>query len=200
MVSPFNEGEASCSAGLFIQSLDNKLIRFPEGAGLNQKGFHIRMMLSPSSLSTGAQSSILTVHGDRLSLVHVLGRGPSLRIGPEGLWLCPGTRWCLLGHIPTWVRRSASGGVVVILPGRLWRSRSGLGRYWPHWTPPQVGGPDLGESLLGVASGLGGVVVFLPGRLWRGSGLGRSRGDRPGRLFVKITVTGFQGGGGDYGD
>ena len=59
----------------------------------------------------------------------------------------------------------------------------------------------MGESLLGVASGLGGVVVFLPGQSWRGSGLGWSKGDRPGRLFVLITVTGFQGGGvGDYRD
>ena len=76
LVSPFNE-EASCSAGLFIQGLDNTLIRFLGAAGLNQKGFHIPMMLAPSSLRTGAQSSRLGVHDYRLGLVHVLGRGPS---------------------------------------------------------------------------------------------------------------------------
>ena len=71
------------------------------------------------------------------------------------------------------MQRLASGGVVVILPGWLWRSRIGLRRCLPPWTRQRVGGPDLGESLLGVASGVRGVVIFLPGMFWRGSGFER---------------------------
>ena len=57
LVSPFNEGEASGSAGSFIQGLDKTLIWFLGGVGLNKKSLHIRMMLSPSSLSTGTTVS-----------------------------------------------------------------------------------------------------------------------------------------------
>ena len=67
---------------------------------------------------------------------------------------------CLLGDVPAWMQRSASGGAVVVLLGWSWRV-SGLGRVWPPWTHRRVGGPDLGESFLGVASGFRGCSGYL---------------------------------------
>ena len=81
-------------------------------------------------------------------------------------------------------------GLGVFLPGRSWRSGSGLWRCWLPWTRRQVSGPDLGESLLRVDSGFRGVV---------GCGLGVASGGvgslgHVGTLVVLVGGTGDRGG------
>ena len=75
-------------AGSFILCLDSVWIRFLGGTGLKHTGFVTRTTISPSSLSTGEQSSGLKVHGYRLGPFSLSRAGSRFSRGGGAFFSC----------------------------------------------------------------------------------------------------------------
>ena len=125
LFSPFSEGEASVSTGLFIQSLVNTLTWYLRVLGLKSSGSYMQTTISPSILSTGAQSSSVSSTMLWVALRSLPGNGWRCSLGLRRCWL-PYTRQQVGGPF-------REGLVWVGLPGasRRFQALPGVSRHFP---------------------------------------------------------------------